>query len=280
MAPARWILWFACAVLSATALLGDSAFAASPAGANDPKMIVLYDPDANHQALGDITAAFNAYAATSEARFTLQPVESRTAFETLLTEQRPPFAIVSSSTLRAPWGREFGLNPLLVPSSKGDVFYRKALVSNVARLLTSLKGVSTAVAVIDVDPKAAALDALAPLTEAGFETEGAIVVPVTKDIDALLALAFKQVDAALVTTKSMDVLTRVNPALSKLLKVTKETAPLLRPPLCSVGTNAGPEDIVAVMQLFAQMNQTDAGQRLMSLLGFDAWTPYKKSMEP
>lgn len=271
---------FACAAISAAAILGVFVPATSLAGPDDPKMIVLYDPDANHQALSEITSAFNAYAATARGRFVLQPVESRAAFEALLAEQHPAFAIVSFSTLRAPWGRVFALDPLLVPSSKGDVFYRKALVSNVARDLTSLKGVSTAVAVIYVDPKTAALDALAPLAATGFETEGAIVVPVTKDIDALLALAFKQVDAALVTTKSMDVLNRVNPAMSKLLKVTKETAPLLRPPLCSVGKNAHPEDIVAVMQLFAQMAQSEAGQRLMRLLGFDAWTPYKKSMEP
>ncbi len=57
---------------------------------------------------------------------------------------------------------------------------------------------------------------------------GVHVIPVAKDIDALLALSFGQVQAALVTPDSVEVLKRINPGASAKFRTVYTTSPILR----------------------------------------------------
>lgn len=65
---------------------------------------------------------------------------------------------------------------------------------------------------------------------AALGVTGARIVTVPKDIDALLALSFGQVDAALVTPISVDVLREVNPQVASKFRILAETAKILRSP--------------------------------------------------
>src|SRR4051812_44806380 len=90
------------------------------------RRLAFYDPDANHQALLGISAAFNDYLKRVDSTLVFQPIQSREAFEQLLKEGGADFAIVSSEYLKqAP---SESLQPMLVPSANGDTYYRKLVV--------------------------------------------------------------------------------------------------------------------------------------------------------
>jgi hypothetical protein len=250
----------------------------SAAMAASPKTIVFYDPDANHQAIVAITARINKHLKSVDPDLVFQPIQSRKDFENYVKKNRPGFAIVSSQVLRTGFASRMKLTPFLVPESEGEVVYRKVLVSRSKELPKNLRGISTAVAILDKNPKAAGKAALRLLDESGYPTGKAIVVPVSKDIDALLALSFGQVKAALVTPKSMKVLMRINPSAGKSLIELHETNPILRSPLCRLPGNAKAKDAEILKKAFGTMADSKPGREAMALLGIQKWVDFQKSM--
>ena len=168
--------------------------------------------------------------------------------------------------------------PLLVPESNGTVVFHKVLVSMGTAPLARLEGVLTAVAAIDKNPQRAGKEWMKLLAANGFATKGVMVLPVSKDIDALLALSFGQVKAALVTPRSTEVIKRINPTLSQSLRIVHQTKSVLRSPLCVVSGNASSKDVAMVRRAFESITASGGGRQAMALLGYDKWVPFKKSM--
>jgi ABC-type phosphate/phosphonate transport system substrate-binding protein len=246
------------------------------AHAGSERVVVFYDPDANHQAILNIIASFNGYLHEVDPSLVFQPVQSAEAFERVLHDKNTEFAILSSEYLRADKGDD--LTPLLVPASKGDIYYRKLLVDLGQGKAGELEGQAIAATLSGDNPQVAQAHVLDRLRDGGVHVKSALIIPVSKDIDALLALSFGQVKAALVTASSIEVMQRINPSAVRNLRIVYQTAQILRSPLCAVDARASAEHRREMAETLRKMATNPEGQRAMLTMGFDAWMPYENGM--
>ncbi|MCC6810434.1 MAG: PhnD/SsuA/transferrin family substrate-binding protein [Deltaproteobacteria bacterium] len=237
--------------------------------------IVYFDPDANHQAIVNTISLFNDFLNEANLGLVFQPVSTASSLHDLVAGNQAEFAILSANVLRN--SKSLNLAPILVPSSGGDIYYRKSLVDAGGGTPDDLEGKGVAVTVSGGDTASAAQQILEGLRNAGHHVKSISVIPVSKDVDALLALSFGQVAAALVTDKSVEVLKRINPSAAAGLRTIFQTQPILRSPLCSVGAVS----IARKKQLsdaFKKMAASRAGGRAMQTMGFDQWTDFEGRM--
>lgn len=247
----------------------------SPAAAPGGKKIVYFDPDSNYEAMPDIVAWINKHLATKLPGFRFLAVHDMKAFTKAVSESSAEYVVVPSAMLgpKAP----FKLTPLLVSKGGGDVFYHKILLDRGTGPPTNLEGKRIATtASVRLDARSD--DILAVLRGAGMTTTRAVVVRVSKDIDALLALSFNQVDAALVTPASLDVIREINPAAAQTMRTVWTSGALLRPPLCAVGEFENAETRAQAVAAFAGMGETEFGRNALQTMGIEGWVPFQKSM--
>jgi ABC-type amino acid transport substrate-binding protein len=240
------------------------------------RLVVFYDPDANHKAILNITAWFNKFLDDSKLGLSFQPVQGRADFEKMLGKKEVAFAIVSSRYLRE--HKDGGLVPLLVPSAAGNTRFEKLLLDKGQGQKGQLEGKRVAATATSADPKQAAQAILATLGEAGLDVDGVIALPVAKDIDALLALSFGQVEAALVTANSLQVLRGINPKAVESFRLVFKTKGSLYPPLCAVDGRADKTEREAFARVVQAMAKHAEGRKAMQTLGFDTWVPFAPEM--
>lgn len=247
-----------------------------PASDADARLVVFYDPDANHKAILRITSLFNVFLSNVAPSWRFQPVHSRQAFEDLMRDDRAALAIVSSAYLREKGTKR--LRPLLVPSANGDVRFRKLLVETGSGTGRDLAGKRVAAAATAADSTTAAKAIAEVLRAEKLDVSSVIPIPVSKDIDALLAVSFGQADLALVTPMSIEVLKRINPAAAQSLRVVFETKPTLWPPLCAIEGRLDDSDLKKILDVFRAMSDDRVGKQAMRTLGFDRWSEYEEGM--
>lgn len=257
-------------LLLGACLLAGTVFA-STASAEERKELLFYDPDGNHQAIVRITALFNSYLRETNVPLNFQAIVSSDNFSRRLSTDTSAFVIVSSPLLSGQGGKRF--KPLLVPDAGGEagVHYRKLLVGKAGAVANdSMATIATA------GTKEWAVSLLAT---ASIKVSGTRLISVSKDIDALLALSFGQVQQALVTPSSLEVLRTINAAAAGQFVVLAETAPVLRSPLCLVSGNASPGLIKQLTASLKRMNENPTGRQTLLMLGFSRWVPFTPSMK-
>ncbi|SVE47816.1 uncharacterized protein METZ01_LOCUS500670, partial [marine metagenome] len=88
-------------------VVGWSSWALRAEAAPAQQRILFYDPDANHQAIVQVSAWFNRFLQKVEPTLKFQALTSREDFQAMLKQKDVAFAIVSSHVLR-----EVGTNKL------------------------------------------------------------------------------------------------------------------------------------------------------------------------
>jgi ABC-type phosphate/phosphonate transport system substrate-binding protein len=260
--------WAAALVLALNELEGHTARAQAP-----PKLVVLYNPDANPQALVNVTPWFNEY--LHSAGYAVQPVKDRKTLEQLLGEPHVHFAMVSSAYLSQTTGR---FTPLLVPSSKGSVHFRKQLLDRGRGPLGELSKANIAVTSTGESLATMSVSLFAQLRLEKVQVEGAHLIPVSKDIDGLLALSFGQVDAAVVAPSSLEILKRINPSAAASLREVARSEPILHAPFCAVNGRVTEEARARMVELLKQMEADENGRRIIHTLGFERWVKFEPAM--
>ncbi len=96
------------------------------------------------------------------------------------------------------------------------------------------------------------------------------IISVPKDVDALLAVSFGQVEAAFVSSAQFETLARINPAMTATLEETGYTAESPFPKLYATDA-ATPEHVARARQAAVAMGESKEGKRLLRLLGYDRW---------
>jgi len=240
----------------------------------DEGQVLLFDPDGSYGNLQELTSYFQKFLDKQSPGWTFQAVRQRSVFEDLVKQPGKRLAIVSSEYLRS--GGTGKLTPLLVPAVGDDYYYRKLLVDNGTGDKKALADKSIAVTNVNgaASPQARAL--VAELGSLGATNASLVNVP--KDVDALMALYFGQVDAALVTPSSIDVLKRVNPVAAGALRVLFEFGKLLRPPLCAPMKSMPPAQVDAMTKIMKSMSEDTNGKEVMRRMGFDNWVPFAQDM--
>jgi hypothetical protein len=251
-------------------------------GAATVRKLLYYNPDSDYQVLIEMVSSFNQFLRSSGVNVEFQAVSRSAVLEDQLSNTTSWYAIVSSAYLKDAKNRKDvpGLEPLMVPSLYGKTHFSKLLVTTSAGQSAqgSWRGKRIAAAATDSDPKRAVQAIVRTLKDNGINTDGAVVVPVSKDIDALLSLSFGQADAALVAPSSLEVLKRIQRTAAERTKIIATTKPSLYPPFCSVAGRPGAADVQAMVTLLEKMSRDPAGKQVLRALGFDQWVPYRASM--
>ncbi len=135
-------------------------------------------------------------------------------FERVMKVRKPEFAIVASYyyTLRK---KKFRWSPIFSGYRAGASGFKKALLSTKGKKLKNIKYIS-AIAVGG--------NSINPVEQKFINSVGKgtfFVTKVSKEIDAIMGLALAQVDGAIVTTKTLNILGRVNPKARRSLRTIK-----------------------------------------------------------
>jgi hypothetical protein len=242
------------------ALLGSAELAAA-----EPVRLFYFSPDFSPGNLSVLTQAADAYFRESKANTRFQAFVRFEDFEREFLAQKPEFVVVPD------WANDTRclgseLRALAKPVRGGESHGRKALIARptVRRVADIAKGSIAATMMPGGAASGSALDRIRR------DHPGVRIIPVPKEIDALLAVAFGQVDAAFVSTGQFDLLAGVSPKLGTDLKEIgyAESTPFPMIYATAYATNEQAENVRNALSSVASIG---TGKRFISLLGYDDW---------
>lgn len=231
-------------------------------------LFYFFSPDFRPPDLGKLAVSMEEALAAEDLEISFQAFTRYENFERQLNLQPPHFmmapAWIEASGKSGP-GRHFTV--IARPSRREKTTYRKALMarSRIDSIDDLARGsVAATLHSMGAGRPEAVLDAF-------HLTAGSVrVVPVPKDIDALLALNFGQVDAALVTSDHYEALARTNPGEAEKLRVLAFSPEVGLPPVFA-SESADPARRVRLGQALARFTDVDQGRRVLAMLGLDGF---------
>jgi hypothetical protein len=182
---------------------------------------------------------------------------------------QPPTFMIAPAWLEGPGGTSIGATFSVIarPLRNGRSTYRKALMtrSNADSIDDLARGsiAATLHSMGSGDPDAV-------LGSFHLASGSARIVPVPKDIDALLALSFGQVDAALVTSEQYEQLARTSPAEAERLRVLAFSSEVGLPPVFA-SPAAGEAERDRLVALLGRLREVPSGAEMLAMLGFDGF---------
>jgi ABC-type amino acid transport substrate-binding protein len=177
----------------------------------------------------------------------------------------PPAFLIAPDWLVATECIDEQLRPIAQPRRGGATSGRRALMAGPAvRTAAQIAGGSVAAAV----PATAGNREDVSIGKFRADHPGIKIIPVPKDIDALLAVGFGQVDAAFVSLAQFEMLERVNPKLTANLREIGYSQESPFPKLYAT-TRASDDAVAAVVRALGGARERGAGRRMLATLGFD-----------
>ncbi|MFN2426975.1 MAG: PhnD/SsuA/transferrin family substrate-binding protein [Candidatus Binatia bacterium] len=231
-------------------------------------LFYFFSPDWRPPDLGKLTVAVETALASGDVDVSFQAFNRYEDFERQVLLQ-PPVLMIAPAWVEGSQGNSLGLERTVIarPVRRGKDNYRKALMtrSNLDSIGDLARGsiAATLHSMGSGDP-AAVLDSF------HLAADSARIVPVPKDVDALLALNFGQVDAALVTSEQYEVLARTNPAEAEQMRVLAFSNQVGLPPVfASAGADAAMLD--RLRDLLERLREVPQGTNVLTMLGFDGF---------
>jgi hypothetical protein len=237
-----------------------------------PIRFYFFSPDWRPADLGKLAAGVEDALNREDLEVTFQAFTRYEDFARQVAE-KPPHFLLAPAWMEVPAGSGIAagldLKVLARPLRHGRSGYRKALMTRAGiDSIDDLAHGSIAATVwsMGAGSHRSILDAF------HLAADSAKVVPVPKDVDALLALSFAQVDAALVTGLQYELLAATNPVEAESLRVLAFSPEIGLPPVFAcAGTD--PELATRLPVALAGLAASDEGREVLALLGFDAFVP-------
>ncbi|NBR85139.1 MAG: hypothetical protein EB141_08280 [Verrucomicrobia bacterium] len=229
--------------------------------------IHFYSPETNINNFGALKSEFDGFFASAGGH-KFQPYSDRAAFEKALAGNAGLFLLSSwhypQLAAKAAWQPRL-IGQLREKSTQRHVLCAKQAVANVA----ALKGAR----VVSAGNTAFTLSLLADLlgpSQRTLITEQNIL-PVPKDMDALMTVDLGAAQAAVTTESGLDKLAKINPkqhqALVQLAKGPERLLPIIIAP---TQPDAATQ---ALLKVLTDMGRDAEGQQRLRLLGLDAFAP-------
>jgi hypothetical protein len=251
-------------------LKAETAEEASPPA--PPIRFYFFSPDWRPADLGKLAAGVEDVLKRERLEVTFQAFTRYEDFAKQVAE-KPPHFLLAPAWMEAPAGSGIAagldLKVLARPQRHGRSGYRKALMTRAG--IDSIDDLAHGSIAATVWSMGAGSDR-SILDAFHLAADSAKVVPVPKDVDALLALSFAQVDAALVTGLQYELLAATNPVEAESLRVLAFSPEIALPPVFSCA-GADAELAVRLPSVLAGFASTDEGRQVLALLGFDAFVP-------
>jgi hypothetical protein len=225
----------------------------------DSVLIYFYNPDANLGDMAKLKSEVQAYFQAIEPGATLKAFLRLQDLLTALKSQPPDF-LVASSWVTKTYAGQYGLKPLLVGRVGAERAYAKVLISKKAVSPGATPSLST------VGLGAQNLDVLKSLVPDLRKFPSLNVVEVSKDLDAVLAVSFDQVDLGLVRSENIEAIRKVNQVAVANLKVLARSTPIEYPIFSATAKVQAP-----VADKFVKGLQATKGTQALDLMGFESW---------
>lgn len=237
-----------------------------------PIRFYFFSPDWRPADLGRLAAGVEDVLKREQLEVTFQAFTRYEDFARQVAE-KPPHFLLAPAWMEAPDGSGIAagldLKVLARPQRHGRSGYRKALMTRTG--IDSIDDLAHGSIAATVWSMGAGSDR-SILDAFHLAADSAKVVPVPKDVDALLALSFAQVDAALVTGLQYELLAATNPVEAESLRVLAFSPEIGLPPVFAcAGADAELADRLPTV--LAGFTSTDEGRQVLALLGFDAFVP-------
>ena len=241
----------------------------SPDKSEAKKTVMFFDPDANLTNIVKVKGALQRYLRKIDPKTKFQPITKYKTFQRLIKRKKPDLLIISSHYYKA-HAESLSLKPVFIAEKQGKLSYSKILLtkSEASKGSVSIKSIATT----STRDYVKSLD----FKKANIKAANLSVIQVTKDIDALLALSYGQVESALLVPDSLEYLKAANPESVKGMKKVFNTPKTINPVLCVVGDNKDSE-MKAFLDAFKNISNDKDGKAFMNFLGYSKWiTPPKK----
>lgn len=226
----------------------------------------FFSPDFGPGNLSGLTEAAEDYFKDADADVGFQPFARIEDFEREFAVRKPAFVVVPERVAVARCLRA-QLHPLAFPVRGERSFGRRSLMARAGiDSVTALTNGSVAATLPAGDETIRS----AAISKLKHDVPGIRIIPVPKDVDALLAVGFGQVDAAFVSSTQFDQLAKINPRLTNDLHELgySEEIPF---PMVYATEFATQQNVDNLRALMHTVNDTESGKRLSALLGYDGW---------
>jgi len=236
----------------------------------EPLRFSFFSPDWRPADLGRLGELVEASMAAEGLEVSFQAFTRYEDFVRETAGQEPDF-LLAPAWIRTSTSGDVHLDLAVIarPSRHGRGAYRKALMTrgDISSIDQLARGsIAATLHSMGEGSEAAVLEAF------HLGTQSAKVVAVPKDVDALLALTFGQVDAALVTSQQYEILASSNPAEAERLQVLALSPEIRLPPVFATAS-AAPDERRRLALALAALATSDPGREALELLGFDAFVP-------
>jgi len=215
----------------------------------DSCQILYYTPKQKTQNYKDLKVLFDKYL-KSYGAFEFQPFSDKKTFEQFVSRSNCLFMLSGYHFKEI--ARNYNLKPLLVEKSGNTVSETNVLIAK----SYSVNGIVTS---------AFSSDYTNQLVRKSIGTK-LEVLKVPKEIDALMALGYGMSQVAAVSRESFEHLKKVNPTLTKDMRIISESLPIYR---MIVATKSNHSISNQEMELFKRMHTDLNGRKVLRLLGID-----------
>jgi len=228
-----------------------------------------FNPDSTQSNLRQLKSHMDTALQKNDIQASFQPFARFTDLDDQIRKDRPALLYVPHWYFEQ-FGKELGLRPLLRSWRDNKSVYQKRLITNIQTKKSFNKQINTTLAMTTMGPGShAVLDRLR-----FFDSDNKIgnfnIIEVPKDADAVFAVALGQVDSALVSSSSLQLLEKRNPRLISSVQVIAETLPINLPILCYVeGTITEKKLETLRQQLLNDALKKD--KNIPSILDIDTW---------
>jgi len=233
--------------------------------------ILYFDPDGNLQHLFKLKYYMQKFLGNNvHKKITFQSfIRYRDFYKNSKTKEAG-FAIISSSFFYSK-RYELGLRPLYIAQRNNRIFYNKILVVRKNFKLRNIYRSTIATTVSGANYKFFLNKVL--FSNFGINAYRLRFLRVPRDVDAVFAIAFRQVDAAIVSPRNIKLIKKANPRIFKNLKILYYSKRIYFPLLVAFPRNLRNQLIInKITREFSRIKNDAYGARVMKILGFDSWS--------
>ena len=231
--------------------------------------IFFYNPDAAPPDPSIMIKKAGDYFSKANSSIKIQPVIDAAVFIKLIDDEKKAKIFITPQALLKTLKSKY--KEILLPVNDADAQTYKRIVvvkEGVIKSIEELKGKT-------IGSTSFGNESVNFLNEfvfssGSYDVNNSKIIYVKKDLDALLAAKFGQLQAAIIAERNLATIGKINPVAVKDTKILLTSKDIPEAPLCVV--DGVPAEIEgAVKKAFADMNGTPEGKEFLKLLGYSKW---------
>lgn len=253
-------------------LLAAACLYITPCNAAEKIPICFYSSETNINNFKSLKMEFDNYLSKFGA-YEFQPFDNRETFEKHIKDQKKVLMFISGwhySKIH----NQYILKPILVGVSKGKNSQKRILVGGekTPDLDAAMKGTIASSSNAEYSKSI-----IRDMTDKKEAADAVKILPVPKEVDALMSVGFDMAKAALTTESAFNTLKNIDPVLHKKLRILAEGKESLLPILAIPQDFAGEaEKIIGIIK---NMPNDSAGMNIIKMLDLDALKPFDLSAD-